>query len=80
MPSDLPVIKVRVPQEKVHKMKAIAKFNKKSVSKEIELLIDKHIADFEDKNGIINIVMMNTQEIIEDISDRISKKPPYGDN
>ena len=80
MPSNLPVIKVRVPEEKVHKIKAIAKHNQKSVSKEIEMLIDKHIAEFEEKNGLIDIVMMNTQDILEDISDRINKRPPYGDN
>ncbi|OUQ20189.1 hypothetical protein B5E84_05520 [Lachnoclostridium sp. An14] len=79
MPSTLPVIKVRTDEENLIKIKTIAKFNKRSVSKEIEKLIEDHIASFEQTYGKIEIYNMNPAEIANDIKDRITQKPPYGD-
>lgn len=77
MPSSLPVIKVRTNEDNVVKMKTIAKYNKRSVSKEIETLIENHINEFEKEHGEIEICMMTPPEIIEDVKDRIKKNPPY---
>lgn len=77
MPSDLPVIKVRTNSNNVVKIKTIAKHHKKSVSKEIEMLIEKHIEAFEKEHGEIEIVQMTANEIVEDIKDRIAGNPPY---
>ena len=79
MPSDLPVIKVRTNPDNVVKIKYIAKKNKRSVSKEIEMLIEQHITEFEQESGEIKISFMTPTEIAEDVKDRITKKPPYGD-
>ena len=77
MPSDLPVIKVRTNPDNVVKIKTIAKHHKKSVSKEIESLIEKHINKFEQEHGKIEIYQMSANEIVEDIKDRIIGNPPY---
>lgn len=78
MPSKLPVIKANTTDENIIKMKAIAKYNKRSVAKELEHIIEKHIRNFESVHGTIEIDWMSKQEIIEDINDRIKKNPPYG--
>lgn len=79
MPSTLPVIRTRTNEDNVVKMKTIAKYHKRSVSKEIEMLIEQHIADFEKKHGEIEIYTMNPTEIKDDIKARFNQKPPYGD-
>ncbi len=79
MPSTLPSIIVRTEPDTIVKIKTIAKYNKRSVSKEVERLILKHIWEFEQKNGEISVDWMNKKEIVEDWKDRIQKKPPYGD-
>lgn len=78
MPSELPVIKVRTSQENVTKIKTIAKYNNKSTSKEIEKLIEKHIAEFEKSVAEIKIDTMSIDEFVQDIKDRIKGNPPYG--
>lgn len=78
MPSKLPIIKANTTQENIIKMKTIAKHNKRSVAKELETIIEKHIDNFEKEHGTIEICTMSTNEIIQDIQDRISQKPPYG--
>lgn len=80
MPSNLPSIKVRTEEDTIIKLKAIAKHNKRSLSKEVERLILKHIWDFEQKNGEIQIDLMSPNEIAEDIKDRIVGNPPYGED
>lgn len=77
MPSKLPVIKANTTQENIVKMKTIAKYNKRSVAKELEYLIEKHIEEFEEKHGEIGIYTMPPSEIIEDFKDRIKRNPPY---
>lgn len=77
MPSKLPVIKANTQEENIIKMKTIAKYNKRSVAKELEFLIEKHIAEFEKEHGEIEICTMSPSEIVGDIKDRIKKNPPY---
>ena len=55
MPSKLPIIKANTTQENIDKMKVIAAANKRSVAKELEWLIEKHIAEYETENGEIEI-------------------------
>lgn len=80
MPSKLPVIKANTTEENIIKMKTIAKYNKRSMAKELEMIVEKHIEEFEKEHGEIDIYNMPPKEIIGDITDRIKKKPPYGDN
>lgn len=79
MATKLPVIKANTKEDNIIKMKFIAEKNKRSVSKELEYIIEKHIAEFESKYGEIEIVRSTPKEIIEDIGKQILKKPPYGD-
>lgn len=46
---------IRIPDEKLNKLKYIANKNGRSGNKEIEVLIDKHIEMFEKEHGSINI-------------------------
>lgn len=55
MPSNKPIIAVRTSNDIIEKMKVIADENNRSVSKEAELLIKKHIKRYEDDNGEIKI-------------------------
>lgn len=77
MPSKLPVIKANTTQDNIVKMKTIAKYNKRSVAKELEYLIEKHIEEFEKEHGAIEIYTMSPSEIVEDVKDRIKGNPPY---
>lgn len=45
---------IRIPEEKLNKLKYIADKNGRSGNKEIEVLIDKHIEMFEKEHGSIN--------------------------
>lgn len=63
MPSKLPIIKANTTEENIVKMKTIAKHNKRSVAKELECIIEKHIEEFEKENGTITIQTMTTHEI-----------------
>lgn len=55
MPSKLPIIKANTTQENIDKMKYIAKKNKRSMAKELELLIEIHIKEYESLYGEIKI-------------------------
>lgn len=77
MPSKLPIIKANTSDENIIKMKYIAKWNKRSLAKELEYIVEKHIAEFEKEHGTIEIDWMSPQEIVQDISDRIIGNPPY---
>lgn len=78
MPSDLPIIKTRTDADKIAKMKVIAEFNHRSLSKEVESLIDKHIEEFEKEYGILEIGYMSPKEVVADLKKRILGQPPYG--
>lgn len=47
MPSKLSVIRTYTTQENIDKLKFIAQYNKRSLAKELELIIEKHIVEFE---------------------------------
>ena len=53
MPSNLPVIKTNTKQENIDKMTIIAQKNKRSMAKELELLIEIHIKEYESLQGEI---------------------------
>lgn len=55
MPSKLPIIKANTTQKNIDKMKVIAEANKRSVAKELEWLIERHIEKYEEVNGEIEI-------------------------
>ena len=55
MPSDKPIIAVRTTRDIIEKMKVIANENGRSISKETEILIKKHIKRYEEDNGEIKI-------------------------
>lgn len=55
MPSNKPIIAVRTSEEIIEKMKIIAEENNRSVSKEAELLIKRHIKRYEEDNGEIKL-------------------------
>lgn len=57
MPSKLPIIKANTTYENISKMGVIAKANKRSVSKELEWLIERHIAEYEKENGEIKTIV-----------------------
>ena len=55
MPSNKPIIAIRTTDTIKSKIEHIADENNRSVSKEIELLIKKHIKRYEDDNGEIKL-------------------------
>lgn len=55
MPSKLPIIKANTSKENIMKMKAIARYNKRSLAKEVEYIVEKHISEFEHDHGEIEI-------------------------
>ena len=79
MGTKLPVIKANTKQDNISKMKYIAEVNKRSLSKELEYIIEKHIAEFEASNGEIKVDWMTPKEVVKDIKDRVMGNPPYGE-
>lgn len=59
MPSKLPIIKANTTEENIIKMKTIAKHNKRSLAKEVEYIVENHIAEFEKEHGEIEIHRKN---------------------
>lgn len=55
MPSNKPIIAVRTNKEIIEKMKVISEENNRSISKEVELLIKRHIKQYEEYNGEIKV-------------------------
>lgn len=49
MPSDLPRLTLRLPQETIDKIKDIAKKEHRSTNEQIHYIIDKHIAEYEEQ-------------------------------
>ncbi len=68
MPSKLPIIKANTTQENIDKMKVIATSNKRSVAKELEWLIERHIAEYEAENGEIVIEEPKSIKAIKDFA------------
>lgn len=55
MPSNKPLIAIRTTDTIKSKIEYISEENNRSVSKEVELLIKKHIQRYEDDNGEIKV-------------------------
>ncbi|MCI5585471.1 MAG: hypothetical protein MR383_07985 [Lachnospiraceae bacterium] len=62
MPSKLPIIKANTSKSNIEKMKVIAGKHKRSVAKELEMIIEKHILEYEKKHGEIQIAVQITKE------------------
>lgn len=74
MPSKLPIIKANTQQDNIDKMKFIAEHNKRSLSKELELIIEQHIEEFEKEHGEITFYYMSPKEMINKIANKITNK------
>lgn len=55
MPSKLPILKMNTSQENIDKMKIIAKENKRSMAKELEMIVELHIKQYESIHGEIKL-------------------------
>lgn len=55
MPSKVPKFTFRVDSETLEKLRYIADNNFRTVNKELEMLVRKHIAEYEQTNGSINL-------------------------
>ncbi|MCM1114540.1 MAG: Arc family DNA-binding protein [Clostridium sp.] len=53
MQSKLPQYSLRVPKELLDKLKYIAEYNARSSNRELEMMIRKHIEQFEKEHGEI---------------------------
>lgn len=73
MPSKLPIIKANTTQINIDKMKVIAESNKRSVAKELEWLIERHIAEYEEIHGEIEL-MPTAEEWAKIIQDETLSK------
>lgn len=62
MPSKLPIIKANTTQDNIDKMKVIAESNKRSIAKELELLIENYIKDYESIHGEIDLELFKLQK------------------
>lgn len=56
MPSEKPIIAIRTTPKLKKQITYIAEENNRSVSKEIEMLIKKHVKQYEEYNGEIKII------------------------
>jgi predicted DNA-binding protein len=57
--TDYPKFSLRIPALMLDKLGYISKYNGRTKNKELEILIRKHIADFEKENGKITYEDMN---------------------
>lgn len=48
-----PHFAIRIPREKLEKLKYIAEYNARSANREIEIIVTEHIRNFEAANGKI---------------------------
>lgn len=55
MPSNKPLIVIRTTEEIKKKIEFVAEENNRSVSKEVELLIKRHLKRYEEDNGEIKL-------------------------
>ncbi|MDO9491273.1 Arc family DNA-binding protein [Acetobacterium sp.] len=53
MPSKLPRFTIRVDKELMKKFRYVADYNGRSANREIEILIKKHVSEFEEKINLI---------------------------
>lgn len=55
MPSNLPQFTIRISLNLLIKLRYIAEFHSRSANREVEMLIKKHVAEFEKEHGEINV-------------------------
>lgn len=55
MPSNLPHFTLRIPLILLHKLRYVAEYNARSTNREVELLIRKHVQEFEQIHGEIHM-------------------------
>lgn len=55
MASALPVFTLRVQEDLIMKIRAIADKNKRSANKEIEFVLTSYVADYEKQHGPISV-------------------------
>lgn len=53
MPSNLPQFTIRIDPILLKKIRYVAEYNARSANREVEVLIKKHVADFEKAHGTI---------------------------
>lgn len=53
MPSNLPQFTIRIDPILLKKIRYVAEYNARSANREVEVLIKKHVADFEKTHGTI---------------------------
>ncbi len=46
-----PPFSVRIPEELLHKIKALAELNKRSANKQVEYILEKYVAEYEAAHG-----------------------------
>lgn len=56
MPSKMPKFTFRTDSETLEKLRYIADANFRTINKELEMLVKKHIDDYENSNGPIPLV------------------------
>lgn len=54
MPSNLPQFTVRIDSELLKKFRYVAEYNARSANREAEVLIKRHVEQFEKEHGKIN--------------------------
>lgn len=74
MPSKLPIIKANTTKENIDKMKVIAEANKRSVAKELEWLVERHIEEYEKKNGEIIIEESENEKVFKEYVKMVTDK------
>lgn len=55
MPSQLPQFTIRIDPELLAKLRYIAEYHARSANREVELLIRRHVANFENAHGLIEL-------------------------
>lgn len=55
MPSNLPKFTMRLDRNTLEKLRYISEFNFRTVNKELEMLVNRHIQEFEKEHGVIKI-------------------------
>ena len=78
MPSNLPIIKANTTHENISKMRVIASANKRSVAKELERLIEKHIEEYEREHGEIETMVTIAADKDMSSADKIKKSFKMG--
>lgn len=63
MPSDMPRVTLRIEQEYIDKLKAIADENERSLNQEIVFTLKQRIKEYEEQKGRINTGKLSVSKI-----------------